>query len=68
MKSQSTFLFTSNGDYQNRGCEAISRGTIAILQRAFDTEIGIHWLWGTPILLRSFATTMTWTTPIAQWI
>lgn len=34
-------LFTSNGDYQNRGCEAISRGTIAILQRAFGPEIGV---------------------------
>ena len=41
MTSKPTFLFTSNGDYQNRGCEAISRGTIAILQRAFGLEIGI---------------------------
>lgn len=35
----SHFLLVGNGSYQNRGCEAIVRGTMAILRREFGAEI-----------------------------
>ncbi|MDD3013884.1 MAG: polysaccharide pyruvyl transferase family protein [Candidatus Gastranaerophilales bacterium] len=33
------FLLTGNGSYENKGCEAIVRGTISILDNAFDNNI-----------------------------
>ena len=36
------FLFVGNGSYQNRGCEAIVRGTMEILRREFEEEIAIR--------------------------
>lgn len=33
------FLLVGNGSYQNRGCEAIVRGTMAILRREFGSDI-----------------------------
>jgi len=33
------FLFVGNGSYQNRGCEAIVRGTMEILRREFGADI-----------------------------
>ncbi len=33
------FLFVGNGSYQNRGCEAIVRGTMEILRREFGPNI-----------------------------
>ncbi len=35
MRDRITFLFVGNGPYSNRGCEAIVRGTVKILRRAF---------------------------------
>jgi colanic acid/amylovoran biosynthesis protein len=32
-------LLVGNGSYQNRGCEAIVRGTMEILRREFGSEI-----------------------------
>lgn len=34
------FLLAGNSSYQNRGCEAIIRGTTAILRRSFGA--GVH--------------------------
>ena len=35
------FLLVGNGPYANRGCEAIARGTIAILRREFGSGIRV---------------------------
>lgn len=35
MRNRSNFLFVGNGPYSNRGCEAIVRGTVRILRKAF---------------------------------
>ncbi len=36
VKKGKTFIFAGNGSYFNRGCEAITRGTVRILRRYFD--------------------------------
>ncbi len=36
------FLFVGNGSYQNRGCEAIVRGTMEILRREFGRDISVR--------------------------
>ncbi len=36
---QPKFLFIGNGSYQNRGCEAITLGTIEILRKAFEEKV-----------------------------
>ncbi|MCE5199734.1 MAG: polysaccharide pyruvyl transferase family protein [Armatimonadota bacterium] len=42
------FLFVGNGPYTNRGCEAIVRGTTAILEKVFSPDIRIFNACGTP--------------------
>jgi colanic acid/amylovoran biosynthesis protein len=37
----SRFLLVGNGSYQNRGCEAIVRGTMEILRREFGSDISV---------------------------
>lgn len=36
------FLFVGNGPYQNRGCEAIVRGTMEILRHEFGRDISVQ--------------------------
>jgi colanic acid/amylovoran biosynthesis protein len=36
MKSKPLFILAGNGPYDNRGCEAITRGTVKILRHYFD--------------------------------
>jgi polysaccharide pyruvyl transferase WcaK-like protein len=42
MINENLFLFVGNGSYQNRGCEAIVRGTMEILRREFGEHIHVH--------------------------
>ncbi|MBT3832806.1 MAG: hypothetical protein HOF53_15210 [Gammaproteobacteria bacterium] len=35
-------LLLGNGPYQNRGCEAILRGTMEILRHAYDSELNVQ--------------------------
>lgn len=37
--AKKTFLLIGNGDHRNRGCEAITMGTITILKKIFGPEI-----------------------------
>jgi colanic acid/amylovoran biosynthesis protein len=39
MNSSNPFLLVGNGSYQNRGCEAIVRGTMEILRNEFGPEV-----------------------------
>jgi len=41
LQSSHRFLFVGNGSYQNRGCEAIVRGTMEILRATIGTDVGI---------------------------
>lgn len=42
MNNENKFLFVGNGSYQNRGCEAIVRGTMEILQREFGEHLQVN--------------------------
>lgn len=41
MNNETKFLFVGNGSYQNRGCEAIVRGTMEILHREFGEQVQV---------------------------
>ena len=41
LQSSNRFLFVGNGSYQNRGCEAIVRGTMEILRKTIGADVGI---------------------------
>ena len=41
MNSTNKFLFVGNGSYQNRGCEAIVRGTMEILRQEFGEHLQV---------------------------
>ena len=41
LQSSNRILFVGNGSYQNRGCEAIVRGTMEILRKTIGADVGI---------------------------
>ena len=56
MKSSRSFLLVGNGPYANHGCEAIVRGTVAIITRAFGPDCRFaNASFGDPHLIREQA-------------